>query len=163
VTDDLESVNGDDNEDIEMSDAQSQASDVDMDADAEAEADAEDDDNDSIPDIPLPSIRRPAASQPIIPSGGTQYTGLSALPLDFLRSARTFITGGGAKPSTPTPASGRNGNGGNGHAKQRAESDDDSGDSSDSSTGEVEPPSALKGRFVSGGVKKKAASQPMSW
>jgi serine/arginine repetitive matrix protein 2 len=152
ATDDVESLDADG--DIEMNDNDDAESQV---SDAEADDEEEEDD---IPDIPLPTLRRTPASQPA-PSG-TQYTGLSSLPLDLLRSAKTYMFSSANKKGDPITPSGPMRNGTRSKA-MGVESDDDSGESSDSSAGEVEPPSALKGRFVSGGVKKKAASQPMSW
>ena len=146
-------------QDVEM---ESQASSSDDDQDANAD---DEDDLNSIPDIqpPKPRILPPTSSQSTTPI----YPSLSSLPKELLRKSWNMLSGN--NPSTPVSArqaltNGHNGNGnGNGHSQMNGDDSDDSGSSSDSSVEAAQaPPSVLKGRFASGGMKKKPRSSQVS-
>jgi hypothetical protein len=150
-----------------------QADPADQDVEMESRASSSDDDNDanaddeddlnSIPDIqpPKPRILPPTSSQSTTPI----YPSLSSLPKELLRKSWNMLSGN--NPSTPVSArqaltNGHNGNG-NGHSQMNGEDSDDSGSSSDSSVEAAQaPPSVLKGRFASGGMKKKPRSSQVS-
>jgi hypothetical protein len=146
--------------DIEM---ESQASSSDDDHDANAD---DEDDLNSIPDIqpPKPRILPPTSSQSTTPI----YPSLSSLPKELLRKSWNMLSGN--NPTTPVSArqalTNGHGNGnGHGHSQMNGDDSDDSGSSSDSSVEAAQaPPSVLKGRFASGGMKKKArSSQDSGW
>jgi len=146
-------------QDVEM---ESQASSSDDDHNANAD---DEDDLNSIPDIqpPKPRILPPTSSQSTTPI----YPSLSSLPKELLRKSWNMLSGN--NPSTPVSArqaltNGHNGNGnGNGHSQMNGDDSDDSGSSSDSSVEAAQaPPSLLKGRFASGGMKKKPRSSQVS-
>lgn len=152
-------------DDIEMDDASRASS---SDDENENEHDIEDDLN-SIPDIqpPKPRILPPTSSQSTTPI----YPSLSSLPKELLRKSWNILSGN--NPSTPVSARQALTNGhrantnsnGNGHSQMNGEDSDDSGSSSDSSVEAAQaPPSVLKGRFASGGMKKKPRnSQVAGW
>jgi hypothetical protein len=146
----------DEDGDVEMEDARSRGSSSDDENDNNADDEVEDDLN-SIPDIqpPKPRILPPTSSQSTTPI----YPSLSSLPKELLRKSWSILSGN--NPSTPVSArqavlNGRANGNGNGHSQMNGEDSDDSGSSSDSSVEAAQaPPSVLKGRFASGGMKKK--------
>ena len=148
-----------DDEDVEMADAQSQISSDDDNNDLNAD---DEDDLNSIPDIqpPKPRILPPTSSQSTTPI----YPSLSSLPKELLRKSWSILSGN--NPTTPVSARQAMTNGhANGHGLANGEDSDDSGSSSDSSVEAAQaPPSILKGRFASGGMKKKVKnSQVAGW